>query len=67
MGMAAPRAPVGGRSPEPPKGSVTSPTLLVTCYLKIKLHKNTPFYAIDWIRHNTYRNDEPYLRKLRCS
>ena len=32
----------GGRGPEPPKSSVTGPSLLVNCYLKIKFHKKYP-------------------------
>ena len=43
MGVAVPRAPLGGRgpgTPPPPKsrvtGRVTGPSLLVDCYLKIK-------------------------------
>ena len=39
MGVAVPRAPVGTRSPEPLKSSVTGPSLLVNCYIEIKFHK----------------------------
>ena len=30
MGVATPRAPVGGRGPEPPKSSVTGPSLYLS-------------------------------------
>ena len=40
MGVAAPRAPFGGRGPgDPFKSSVTGPSLLVNCYLETKFHK----------------------------
>ena len=46
MGVAAPLAPLGSRSPgpPPPKSRVTGPSLLVNCYIKIKFKikiKNT--------------------------
>ena len=41
MGVAAPRAPVGGRGSEPPKRSVTGHS----CYLEIKSHKKNTQYA----------------------
>ena len=46
MGVAAPRAPVGGRVRNPPKSSVTGPSLLVNCYLKIKFYKKIPLKMV---------------------
>ena len=41
MGVAVPRALVGGWGPEPPqKFGITGPSLLVNCYIRNNYHKN---------------------------
>ena len=39
MGVAVPRALVGGWGPDPLKSSITGPSLLVNCYLGNKFQK----------------------------
>ena len=50
MGMAAPRAPVGGWGLKPTQKFITGLSLVVHCYLEIKFHTSQNPVLITWVK-----------------